>query len=309
MDVLDANRKKMAELLGRLTSLEGMRSSPLDGVKLLRSSCSTARIPIMYEPCIVIVAQGQKRGYLGDQQFTYDARNYLVLTVPLPFECETEVAEDGPFLGILIRVELTLLSELLMKMEISGRPTLVGSPETVVTATPVDSGLSDATIRLLECMLSPLDVNVLGPQIVREILYRVLRGRQGGALQELLLLDGARMRMHRVLHRMHSEYAKPLEVSALAADVGMSVSALHHHFKALTATSPLQYLKTLRLHRARMLMVQDSLGASIAAERVGYESPSQFSREFKRLFGAAPVDETHRLRAAFGLAQASALAG
>jgi AraC-like DNA-binding protein len=309
MDVLDANRKKMAELLGRLTSQEGMRSSPLDGVKLLRSSCSTARIPIMYEPCIVIVAQGQKRGYLGDQQFTYDARNYLVLTVPLPFECDTEVAEDGPFLGILIRVELTLLSELLMKMEVGGRPALVGSRETVVTATPVDSGLSDATIRLLECMLSPLDANVLGPQIVREILYRVLRGRQGGALQELLLLDGARMRMHRVLHRMHSEYAKPLEVSALAADVGMSVSALHHHFKALTATSPLQYLKTLRLHRARMLMVQDSLGASIAAERVGYESPSQFSREFKRLFGAAPVDETHRLRAAFGLAQASALAG
>jgi AraC-like DNA-binding protein len=309
MDALETNQKRMVELLNRLTTLEGMRPSPLDGVKLLRARCSTARIPIMYEPCIVIVAQGQKRGYLGDQQFTYDARNYLVLTVPLPFECETEVAEDGPFLGVSIRVELTLLSELLMKMEVGGRPTLVGSRETVVTATPVDAGLSDATVRLLECMLSPLDANVLGAQIVREIVYRVLRGRQGGALQELLLMDGARMRMHRVLHRMHSDYAKPLEVSVLATEAGMSVSALHHHFKALTATSPLQYLKTLRLHRARMLMVQDSLGASIAAGRVGYESPSQFSREFKRLFGATPVDETHRLRAAFGLARASALAG
>jgi AraC-like DNA-binding protein len=104
---------------------------------------------------------------------------------------------------------------------------------------------------------------------------------------------------------MHSDYAKPLDVSSLATEAGMSVSALHHHFKALTATSPLQYLKTIRLHKARMLMVQDSVGASIAAERVGYESPSQFSREFKRLFGAPPVDETQRLRATFGMATVS----
>ncbi len=223
----------------------------------------------------------------------------------LPFECETEVADDGPFLGVAIRIELALLSDLLMKMESRGRPTLVGPPETTVNATPIDLALSDATVRLLECMLSPLDANVLGPQIVREIIYRVLCGRQGGALQELLLMDGPRMQMHRILHRMHSDYARPFDVSALATEAGMSVSALHHHFKALTATSPLQYLKTVRLHKARMLMVQDSLGASIAAERVGYESPSQFSREFKRLFGAPPVDEIQRLRATLGMAQVS----
>ncbi len=305
MDTLETNRKKMVELLNRLATLDGMRPSVLDGVRLLRSSCSSTRNPVMYEPSIVIVAQGRKRGYLGDQLFTYDARNYLTLTVPLPFECETEVADDGPFLGVAIRIELALLSDLLMKMESRGRPTLVGPPETTVNATPIDLALSDATVRLLECMLSPLDANVLGPQIIREIIYRVLRGRQGGALQELLLMDGPRMQMHRILHRMHSDYAKPFDVSALATEAGMSVSALHHHFKALTATSPLQYLKTVRLHKARMLMVQDSLGASIAAERVGYESPSQFSREFKRLFGTPPVDETQRLRAMLGMAQVS----
>jgi AraC-like DNA-binding protein len=306
MDVLEKNSRRMVELLNHLATLDGMRSSTLAGVRLLRSRCSTSRIPILYEPSIVIVAQGRKRGYLGDQHFTYDARNYLVLTVPLPFECETEVADDGPFLGVAVRIELAVLSDLLMKMETKARPTLVRPPETSVSATPIDAALSDATVRLLESMLSPLDANVLGPQIIREITYRVLRGRQGGALQSLLLMDGPRMQMHRILHLMHSDYARPVDVAALATEAGMSISALHHHFKALTETSPLQYLKTVRLHKARMLMVQDSLGASIAAERVGYESPSQFSREFKRLFGTSPIDETQRLRAAFGITQESA---
>ena len=310
MDTLEKNRQKMADLLSHLAPLDGTHSSVLEGVRLFRLGCSTSRIPVMYEPSIVIVAQGRKRGYVGDQIFNYDARNYLTLTVPLPFECDTVVADDGPFLGLGIRIDLALLSDLLIKMGTKNRPTLVGPPETTVTATPMDVALSDATVRLLECMLSPLDANVLGSQIIREIIYRVLCGRQGGALQALLLMDGPRKQMHRILHRMHSDYAQSLDVPSLATEAGMSISALHHHFKALTETSPLQYLKTIRLHKARMLMVQDSLGASIAAERVGYESPSQFSREFKRLFGTSPIDETQRLRAAFGVTQeASAQAG
>jgi AraC-like DNA-binding protein len=264
-------------------------------------------MPVMYGPCIVIVAQGRKRGYVRDLEFCYDARNYLTLTVPLPFECETETAEDGPFLGVAIDIDLAILSDLMMQMGTKSRPTLVASPEATVTATPLDAALSDATVRLLECMLSPQDAAVLGPQVIREITYRVFCGRQGGALHSLLLMDGPRAQMHRILHRMHSEYAKPLDVSKLAADAGMSVSALHHHFKALTETSPLQYLKTVRLHKARMFMAQDAMAASVAADRVGYESPSQFSREFKRLFGASPSEETQRMRAAFGVAEDSSL--
>lgn len=288
------------ELLSRLATQDGIGASMLEGVRFLRASCASSRIPVMYEPCIVIVAQGRKRGYLGDQHFTYDARNYLTLTVPLPFECETEVAEDGPFLGVGVGIDLAVLSDLLMTMETKGRPTLVASPEASVTATPLNLALSDATVRLLEAMLSPDDAKILGPQLMREIIYRVLCGSQGGALHELLLMEGPRAKVHRILHRMHSGYAEPLHISALATEAGMSISALHHHFKALTETSPLQYLKTVRLHKARMMMVQDALGASAAAERVGYESPSQFSREFKRLFGATPVEETQRLRMAFG---------
>ena len=297
MDVQEKNRRRMVELLGRLSTQDGTHESPVGGVKFLRSGCSLGRIPVMYEPSIVIVAQGRKRGYLGDQRFIYDAYNYLTLTVPLPFECETEVAPDGPFLAIAVRIDLAMLGELVMRM---GRDATTTPKESSVTATPMDAALSDAVVRLLESMHSPVDAAVLGPQILREIVYRVLQGRRGGALQSLMQMDAARMQVHRVLHRMHSEYRKPFDVTRAANEAGMSVSALHHHFKTMTSTSPLQYLKSVRLHKARMLMVQESVGAAIAAERVGYESASQFSREFKRLFGMSPVHETERLRAMFG---------
>ena len=300
MNALDKNRKRMVELMGELGTREGIHESLVEGVKLLRASSTTTRIPVMYEPCIVIVAQGRKRGYLGDLRFVYDAWHYLTLTVPLPFECETEVAEEGPFLGVTIRIDLAVLGELVMKMDLRRTPESSAPAESHVTATPVDLELSDAAVRLLEAMRSPMDAGVLGPQVVREIIYRVLCGQRGGALQSLLAMDGTRMQMHRILHRMHSEYARRLDVARLAQEAGMSVSALHHHFKELTATSPLQYLKTVRLHKARMLMAQESMGASVAAARVGYESASQFSREFKRMFSFSPVDEAQRLRAAFG---------
>ena len=310
-DALGKNRRRMAALLSQLSTLDGTRESLLDGVRLLRVSRTTARIPVMYEPCIVIVAQGTKRGYLGDRRFVYDARHYLTLTVPLPFECETEVAADGPFLGIAIRIDLAVLSDLVLKLDPQKTdpqkttPRPAQSPahpvESSVSATEIDLPLSDAAVRLLESLQSPLDANVLGPQIVREIIYRVLCGKRGSALHSLLELEPARMQIHRVLHRMHSEYARRLDISDMAAEAGMSISALHHQFKTLTATSPLQYLKTIRLHKARMLMVQESLGANVAANRVGYESASQFSREFKRLFGFSPIDETQRLRSAFAV--------
>ena len=164
----------------------------------------------------------------------------------------------------------------------------------------MDTMLSSAALRLLECLGSPADAKVLGPQRVRELLYRVLCGEGGHALRDLLQGDESRTRIHRILQSMHGAYNAPLEVAALAHEAGMSASALHFHFKAVTGTSPVQYLKTVRLHKARMLMVQESMGAALAAERVGYDSPSQFSREFKRFFGAPPAQEAQRVRSTFG---------
>jgi transcriptional regulator GlxA family with amidase domain len=168
-------------------------------------------------------------------------------------------------------------------------------------STPLDTALSEAAVRLLESLLSPVDAQILGPQIVREITYRILCGNHGDALRALVALNGRLGQVQRALERMHANYSQPLDVTSLANEAGMSVSAFHHNFKAITATSPLQYLKTIRLHKARMLMVQEGAGAGVAADRVGYESTSQFSREFRRFFGTTPLDEASRIRAMLGL--------
>ena len=300
MDPLAAERRRMVDLLSALSAVDGARPSLVEGVTLLRAARSTEPVPVLYEPCIVIVAQGQKRFHLPDQVLTYDARNYLLLTVPVPAECETTVADEGPFLGVAIRIDLAIVGDLLMKMDTGARPRQTDRQEVRVTAPPMEVSLSNVTLRLLECLASRTDAKVLGPQLVRELLYRVLCGEGGCTLRDLLLVNESRTQIHRILQRMHLRFAEPLDVAELAHDAGMSTSALHLHFKAVTATSPVQYLKTIRLHKARMLMVQESMAASLAAERVGYDSPSQFSREFKRLFGAPPADEAQRIRAAFG---------
>lgn len=299
MDVRVQERNRMVKLLDALTPMDGARGSLVEGVTFLRATRSCEPVPVLYEPCIVIVAQGIKRFHLPDQVITYDAQNYLLLTVPVPADCETIVAENGPFLGVAVRIDLGAVSELLMHGNWGAHPAQ-GAREVRISTPAMDTSLLNVTTRLLECLGSATDARVLGKQLVRELLYRVLCGAGGGTLRDLLLANESRTQIHRILQRMHIDYAATLDVSSLAHGAGMSTSALHLHFKAVTGTSPVQYLKTLRLHKARMLMVQESLGAQLAAVRVGYDSASQFSREFKRLFGAPPADEAHRVRAAFG---------
>jgi len=291
----------MTELLARLAVKEGANNSTvLDGIKFMRASRSMPKTPVLYDPSIVIVGQGRKRGHLGGSIYDYDPHNYLVLTVPMPFECETFASEGEPLLAFSVRVELAVLNELLMKLDPRTLPRPTEATRGIY-ATPMNEGLTDAAIRLLECMLVPSDAKVLGPQIMREITYRVLCGESGGALRELLMLNGRVGQMQRAIERMHFEYASPLDIQTLADDVGISASAFHHNFKALTATSPLQYLKTIRLHKAKMLMLNEGITAATAAERVGYESASQFSREFKRFFGDSPLQEVAKMRQALGL--------
>jgi AraC-like DNA-binding protein len=306
LDLQAANRR-MTSLLSGLATQEGIHSSALDGVQLMRASHPIRRMQVLYEPGIVIVGQGRKRGYLGDQVFTYDAHNYLVLSVPLPFECETEASPEAPMLAVSIRVDLAVLGELLMKMDGAHSSPTPAIPQGIYS-TKLDFKLSETTVRLLECLANPVEARILGPQVVREITYRVLCGEQGGALRAAAALHSRFGQVNRTVQRIHAEYAHDLTVEELAETAGMSTSAFHQNFKAVTSTSPLQYLKTIRLHKARMLMVHEGLRAGIAAERVGYESSSQFSREFKRLFGASPVDETERVRRMLGVT-ATAAAG
>lgn len=294
-----ARQTRFRDLLAGLAREQGVTTSPVAGVRFMRSNQPHPRAPIIYEPSIYIVGQGRKIGYLGDEVYYYDPYNYLVLSVPLPFECETQATPEEPLLALAVAVNTAMLGEMLLEMDEAGARENATSRNEVprgIYSTPLTDDLLQAGIRLLECLCSPVDCRILGPQVVREIVFRVIQGEQGGALRALVAHNGSFSQIARTLKRIHADYALPWDVETLAREAGMSVSAFHHNFRAVTSSSPLNYLKTLRLHKARMFMIQDGLNASTAAGQVGYASASQFSREFKRLFGSSPLEEVQRMR-------------
>ena len=299
--------RRMTNLLTELAPNEGYTLSALDGVRFMRSDLPLGRTPVLYEPSIVIVCQGRKRGFLGDEIYLYDAQHYLVLSVPLPFSTETEASEAQPMLAVSLRLDLTAVADLVLAIGQSRDHTNV-APRGMVS-TPLGEVLADATLRLLEVLASPLEAQILGPAIVREICFRVLVGEQGGAMRAALAHQGQFGKVAKALRRIHADYAQALDVAHLAGEAGMSVPAFHAHFKTVTQTSPIQYIKSTRLHQARLLMIRDGVTAAAASARVGYESPSQFSREFKRFFGRTPVEEVRDLRASFALSPAVHVSG
>jgi AraC-like DNA-binding protein len=291
--------RRMSALLLRLAPHEGYTQSLLDGVRFLRSDRPVARTPVLYEPSIVIVCQGLKRGYLDGQVYRYDAQHYLVLSVPLPFSSETDASPEHPMLAVSIRLDMTAVADLVMALAEAGK--YPAAPPQGIVSTPLDEPLQDATLRLLDALSSPLEAKVLAPAIVREMCYRVLIGEQGGAIRAALGQQGHFGRVSRVLRRIHVDYSQQLDVSGMARDAGLSVAAFHTYFKTVTRTSPIQYIKSIRLHQARLMMIRDRLTAAAASARVGYESPSQFNREFKRLFGRSPGEEARCMAVAFSL--------
>jgi AraC-like DNA-binding protein len=288
----------LAAVLGDLAAVEGFGATSLPDVRIMYSTETHRHTPVCYEPSIVIIAQGRKRGRLGTRMFTYDARHYLVLSVPLPFECETIGTPEEPMLGLAVRVNPITVAELLLEQDAPSLPT-DGFPQPI-EAIPLTAQLSDAAWRLASCLRSPVEARILGPQIIREITYRALSGKQGGALRALAAPESSFGQIARALRRIHLDYARILDVGSLAREAGMSISTFHANFKAVTANPPLRYLQTIRLHKAQVLMVS-GVPVAEAARRVGYESPSQFSREFKRLFGGTPKQIASRARVALSM--------
>jgi len=293
---------RMVRLIETLAPNEGYTQSALESVRLMRSDRPLGRTPVLYEPSIVIVCQGRKLGFLGNQVYVYDAQHYLVLSVPLPFSTETQASPEEPMLAVSIRLDLIELSELITQIGAVGH--LPDQPPNGMVSTRLDENLAGATVRLLEALTVPMDAQILGPSLVREICYRVLTGAQGGAMRAALAHHGRFGRVAKALKRIHTDYATPLNVTCLAEEAGMSVPAFHANFRTVTQTSPIQYIKSTRLHQARLMMIRDGVTAAAAAGRVGYESTSQFSREFKRLFGRTPVEEARDMRESFTLSPA-----
>ena len=287
----ERTNRRLAELLAPQITADGFSPSPLAGVEYMRAVVSTPRHPIVYTPRIVIIAQGHKRVWLGDKEFVYDPDHLLVLSVPMPFECQTTASEEEPLLGLAIGVDPILVGELLLEMGDGAIAAANAEPSSYVGSTAIDEGVMDAAVRLAEALSSPADSKILGPQIVKEIVYRVLTGEQGDVLRLLTAQANRHGQIARVLRRIHTQYADELDVPSLAREANMGISTFHHAFRDATATSPLQYVKSIRLHKARALLVTDGLNAQDAARRVGYASASQFSREYRRMFGCSPVSE------------------
>lgn len=291
----EAIRLQLADKINYLKNNDKIISERLPGIRLLYGVEPGPRTPVMYQPGIIFLFSGHKIGYINEREFRYDANEYLLLTVPLPFECETWATPEIPLAGIRIDIDVLQLQELLMDIGEDERFQLPMAASGINSATLSDEILC-AVERLLDVMERPLDARILGKQIIREILYHVLMGPRGGALLALVSRQTHFSLISRVLKQIEMKYTENLNVEQLAAEANMSVSAFHHNFKAVTSTSPLQYLKSYRLHKARMMMIHDGMKASAAAMRVGYESASQFSREFKRYFGVTPGEDAARMR-------------
>jgi len=295
----------MVALLRALAPDEGYNLTALPSVRILRSNRALSRTPVLYDPGIVIVCQGRKRGYFGDRLYLYDEHHYLAVSAPVPFSMETDATQERPLLALYLHLDFAMAAELAAQIDREGAAEPVQTPQSMMS-TPMDDAMRASVLRFLEAMHRPLEAAVLGPQLLRELYFRVLTGPQGSSMREALAMRGQFGRIGRSLRLIHAEYAQPLDVSQLAGEAGMSVPSFHSHFKAITQVSPMQYLKSTRLHQARLLMVRQDLTAEAAGHAVGYTSPSQFSREFKRLFGLTPAAEAKRMLEGFAIPAAFA---
>ncbi len=291
---MNEKREHIIALLEGIMPREISLTTSIKGLSLFRVEKSFPRSPITYNSGIIILAQGEKRVYLGNEIYFYDSSHYLVLPVPLPAECEGRTLPGKPILGMSITIDPMEVGEILLDMEDVQKDIQV-LPKGIYSA-PMNDALYDAAMRLLQASVDPHDTKVLAPMIKREIIYRVLKGEKGEILQALAHRNRRFFQIAKVLQKIHESYSNDFDIEKLARDLDMSGSTFHSSFKAVTDTSPLQYIKNVRLHRARTLMIEDGLNANIAAIQVGYESPSQFNREYKRLFGVTPAKDAAILR-------------
>lgn len=292
---------ELAARIARFTDGDGVTQTAIPALWLIRASEPSQALPSVYEPSLCVVIQGRKRALLADETYVYDPLHYLVVSVTLPATGQViEASAEKPYLCLRIGIERKVIGELLMQMRKSapGRTTTAAAGERGMFLARMSEPLLDAVLRLVRLLDEPRELPVLAPLVLREIYYRVLIGDLGRRLRDLSEADSHAQRIGRAIELLTQRFAKPLRIEELAEAAHVSPSTLHHRFKAVTAMSPLQFQKQLRLHEARRLMLTEGIEAASAGHRVGYESPSQFSREYRRLFGAPPRREISQLRGA-----------
>jgi AraC-like DNA-binding protein len=289
-----ASREELVERLTWAIRDDGT-AEPLPGLRLRRASAPSGLGHGVSFPSFCVIAQGSKELLLGDSLYRYNPAQYLISTAALPIASRvTEASPERPYLGIVLKLDPTLIGSVLV--EAGHRTPRNYTSMTAIDVSPLDTSLLDAVVRLVRLLDSPTEVRFFAPLVMREIVYRLILGAQGARLHQIAALGGATHRIVEAVERLRNDFDQPLHIEDMAREVGMSVSGFHHHFRALTAMSPLQFQKQLRLQEARRLMLGEGLDATSAGYRVGYSNASHFTREYKRLFGEPPMRDVEHLR-------------
>lgn len=291
-----ADVQELAALIEQYTDTDGAHETPIPRVFVHRASHVSEPLHTVYEPALCIVAQGRKHAMVGDYIFNYDAANYLVVSVDVPIVSQImEASPSAPFLCLRINLEPAVIGA--MMLETNTPQCERDQPGRAIAVSTLTDELIDAAVRLMRLLATPKDIPILAPLAEREILYRILQGEQTTQLSHIAFAESKLQQVNRAIGWIKRNFREPFSIDLLASEANMSPSALHQHFKTVTEMSPLQYQKQLRLQEARRLILTQSIDAATAGHTVGYESPSQFSREYSRLFGAPPVRDIARLKA------------
>ncbi len=295
--LMQANREELVERIGRAMRADGT-TQPFPGLHLYRRSSPLQLLHGVSEPSVAVIAQGSKEVLLGENRYRYGPSQYLLATVELPtIRRVLEASQERPYLSLRLELAPTLVGSVMLEAGHASHSSLPGRADVRgIDVSLLDANLLDAFVRLVRLLDSPAETPVLLPLITREIVYRLLMGEQGGRLRHLAILGGYTPPIARAVAQLRQDFDQPLRIERLARELGMSVSGLHHHFKAVTAMSPSQFQKQLRLQEARRLMLGEDLDAASAAYRVGYHDASHFNREYKSLFGVPPMRDVQRLR-------------
>ena len=297
-DILSMQRQTLARGIARWTETSHRLETGVPGLLLVRYEAPTQPTSDVYEPSICLVAQGAKRVMLGDDEYVYDANHYLISSVGLPVVANVvEASPEVPLLGLALKLDMHMLAQMMVDSNLHvAQPVIrTGISGRGMRVSEVSMPLLNAFQRLLDLLDNPQDVPVLAPLIHKEILYRLLVGDQGHYLRQLVSAGSHGFQIARAIDWLKKNFIQPLKVENLAKQIGMSTSTFHYHFRAMTSMSPLQYQKWMRLYEARRLMFMEHLDATSAAFQVGYESPSQFSREYRRQFGTPPLRDIKNL--------------
>jgi AraC-like DNA-binding protein len=287
--------RELTEIISKYSKFDGIHATKIDGLHFYKMSELNIRLPVVYRPSIYVVVQGNKQVILGNEVFQYTQGKYLAVSVDLPLIGEvTKASNDKPYLCVQIDIDMQLMTEFAIKF--NAEYTLPTKTERGLFVGDIDAKLMDCIVRLMQLLDTPKDIPYLRPLLFQEIYYRLLNSPNGTSIIQACLHGNNMQCIAKIIKIMKSNIAIPINIDELAAMVNMSTSSFYSQFKQVTGFSPLQYLKRLRLTEARQIMLSDNKDATSAAYLVGYESPSQFSREYVRLFGSPPQRDVNEFR-------------